>query len=362
MQIQNKKNKPKNILYKEQSLLDEISSLQSEFPAFLNDYFLYMKTYVATSTRIAYLHDLKFFFNYLLIGNNQFNNIKEITIDIIDCFTAKDFNFFISEYSTRYEVIRNDERIIYENSNVSLARKRSSIITMLKFLYRNGQISNNISDAINPIKTHKKTPDNIKKLNIDEAENLIKIVSTGEGLSQKELVYWKQTKKRDLLIILFFVIYGLRVSELEALNISSFNFARNEYKIYRKRGKEVDMPLDNKLKELLIDYIETERNNISNISDEDALFLSTHGGRLIKRSIQNLVKKYTSIVLGSSKNNGFSPHKLRATAASSMIEKGFSIYDVQLLLDHDNVTTTQLYSSHKKNARKEIIDNLDWIK
>ena len=63
--------------------------------------------------------------------------------------------------------------------------------------------------------------------------------------------------------------------------------------------------------------------------------------------------------MGTTRNNGYSPHKLRATAASSMIEKGFSIYDVQNLLDHDNVTTTQLYAAHKKNAKKEII-NKKW--
>lgn len=227
-------------------------------------------------------------------------------------------------------------------------------------MYRNGQIKNNISDGINPIKLPKKSPDAIKKLTVEEAEHLIEIVSSGEGLTNKELDFWEYTKKRDKIIVLFFIMYGLRISELEALNISSFNFSRGEYVIFRKRGKEVEMPLDNKLKLLLIDYIETERAAV-NSTDDDALFLSTQGNRLTKRAIQNLIKKYTSIAMGTTRSNGYSPHKLRATAASSMIEKGFSIYDVQNLLDHDNVTTTQLYAAHKKNAKKEIINKLDWI-
>lgn len=121
------------------------------------------------------------------------------------------------------------------------------------------------------------------------------------------------------------------------------------------------MPLDDRLKTMLQDYIETERNS-PHQKDPDALFLSTQGSRLSKRAIQNLIKKYTAIVMNTSKSNGYSPHKLRATAASSMIEKGFSIYDVQNILDHENVTTTQLYAAHKKNAKKEIIDKLDWLK
>ena len=55
------------------------------------------------------------------------------------------------------------------------------------------------------------------------------------------------------------------------------------------------------------------------------------------------------------------PHKLRATAASSLIQYGFSIYDVQNLLDHENVTTTQLYAAHKKNAKRDLVNNYELL-
>lgn len=360
MKIHNKSNKPDNILLNENTLLDKLTSLQNEFPDYFKDYFLYLRTSVSASTRWAYLNDIHFFCNYLILDHPEIVSIKNIPLAIFNEFTAQDFNFFIGDYCTRYEVHMNGQRIIYENSNTTLSRKKSSIISLFKFMYRNGQIKNNISDGINPIKLPKKSPDAIKKLTVEEAEHLIEIVSSGEGLTNKELDFWEYTKKRDKIIVLFFIMYGLRISELEALNISSFNFSRGEYVIFRKRGKEVEMPLDNKLKLLLIDYIETERAAV-NSTDDDALFLSTQGNRLTKRAIQNLIKKYTSIAMGTTRSNGYSPHKLRATAASSMIEKGFSIYDVQNLLDHDNVTTTQLYAAHKKNAKKEIINKLDWI-
>ena len=203
----------------------------------------------------------------------------------------------------------------------------------------------------------------IKKLTVDEAGKLIDIVSTGKGMTDKELDFWRLTWQRDRLIILLFIIYGLRISELQSLNISSFNLNRNEFKIYRKRGKEVDMPLDEKVKKFLVEYLETERKSSKVLEkDADALFLSRQGSRLTTRAIQNLIKKYTSIAMETSRSKGYSPHKLRATAASSMIEFGFSIYDVQNLLDHDSVLTTQLYAAHRKNAKKEIIENLNWIK
>ena len=61
------------------------------------------------------------------------------------------------------------------------------------------------------------------------------------------------------------------------------------------------------------------------------------------------------------RSKGYSPHKLRATAASSLIQYGFSIYDVQNLLDHENVTTTQLYAAHKKNAKRDVINNYELL-
>ena len=62
------------------------------------------------------------------------------------------------------------------------------------------------------------------------------------------------------------------------------------------------------------------------------------------RQIRELVKKYTAIALKTSSKAGYSPHKLRATAATSLIGRGNSIYDVAALLDHEQVTTTQLYA------------------
>ena len=82
---------------------------------------------------------------------------------------------------------------------------------------------------------------------------------------------------------------------------------------------------------------------------------------MTKLSVQKLVKKYTSIALDTTRENGYSPHKLRATAASSLIQYGFSIYDVQNLLDHDNVTTTQLYAAHKKNAKRDVINQYELL-
>ncbi|CEO05274.1 integrase [[Clostridium] sordellii] len=365
IKIHNKSDKPDNIVIRDNKVIEKCIQIENSLPKFMKDYCIYLKGSVSVTTRLAYLEDIKFFCSYLVETKEVtiVDQIKDISLDDFNQIKARDVNLFLGDYCTRYYKQTEKNTLIYENNNRALARKKSSLSTLFKFLFRNGQIENNITDGFNPIKLPKPQPDAIKRLEIDEVAKMLDSVETGEGLTEKEKVYWRKTKLRDKAILALFVTYGLRLNELRELNISSFNFSRGEFKIYRKRGKEVLMPI-NKTCELVIrDYILNERpkSEMLNEDVEDALFLSLQHKRMDPKSIRQLVKKYTSISMQTSRDNGYSPHKLRATAATSLIQNGFSIYDVQNLLDHDNVTTTQLYAAHKKNVKRDIVNNFEWI-
>ena len=122
------------------------------------------------------------------------------------------------------------------------------------------------------------------------------------------------------------------------------------------------MPLNRSVNMVIQDYIQYERPKDEKVPEEyrDALFLSLQGRRMTERQIRELVKKYTSIALSTSRKAGYSPHKLRATAATSLIGRGNSIFDVQALLDHEQVTTTQLYAQHKKNVKRDLVNEMEW--
>lgn len=363
--IHNKSDKPDNIVIKQNYLIERCLEIERQLPDFMKDFFIYLKSGVALSSRLAYLNDILFFCKYLINETNltTTSTIYNITVTDFNKITAKHINRFIGDYCSRYTIKDNDSIKVMENNNRTLGRKKSSLSVLFKFLYRDEIIKNNITDGFNPIHLPKPQPDAIKRLEIDEVAIMLDIVSTGEHLSEGEKKYWKKTKLRDKAILVLFITYGLRLSELEQLNISSFNFNRGEFRIYRKRGKEVVMPTNKTCEIVIKDYIENERAISSMLDDEykDALFLSLQNRRMTARAIRNLVKKYTSIVLGTTRENGYSPHKLRATAATSLIQQGFSIYDVQNLLDHDNVTTTQLYAAHRKDVKREIVKNFEWI-
>lgn len=363
--IHNKSDKPDNIVVRDSNLIERCISVENNLPKFMKDYFIYLKGSVAVSTRLAYLEDIKFFVNYLVEMQELTiaKDIKDITLDEFNNIKARDINMFLGDYCSRYYKQIKNNTLIFENNNRALARKKSSLSTLFKFLYRNEQIKNNITDGFNPIKLPKPQPDAIKKLEIDEVSKMLEAVENGNGLTDKEKIYWRKTKLRDKAILALFVTYGLRLNELRELNISSFNFSRGEFMIYRKRGKEVLMPINHTCEIVVKDYIYNERTKSDFLDDEnkDALFLSLQNKRITPKAIRQLVKKYTSISMETSREKGYSPHKLRATAATSLIQNGFSIYDVQNLLDHDNVTTTQLYAAHKKHVKRDIIKNFEWL-
>jgi site-specific recombinase XerD len=256
-------------------------------------------------------------------------------------------------------------------------------------------VPKNITDGFDPIRLPKPGDREIKRLEDDEVMTMLDAVTHGTGLSARERVFWQRTRLRDRAILVLFVTYGLRLSELRELNLSSFSFGRGEFKIYRKRGKEATMPLNRTAERALREYIDSERRPVGDAAtpaaergdanrrraedastlggdakkssatpaaerDSDALFLSLRGTRLTERQIRELVKKYTGIALGSGRRAGYSPHKLRATTATSLIERGNSIFDVQELLNHDNITTTQLYAAHRRNAKRELINDMEW--
>lgn len=361
--IHNKSEKPDNIVRKEVLIEEECSGIESELPSFLRGFFIYLKGNVLPMSRLAYLRDIKFFFMFLINETDltRAETPREVKLDDVRDVKAVDVNIFL-DYCRKYRVEKEDSTYIYQNGNKSLARKRSSVSVMFKQLYRDELVPVNITDGFDPIRLPKAGDKEIKALRDDEVMIMLDAVKSGSRLTKKEKQFWEKTRLRDHAMLLIFVTYGLRLSELQQLNLSSFNFGRGEFKVYRKRGKEAMMPLNQSVTAALRAYIESERAPSDSLSEDqkDALFLSLRGTRLTDRQIRQIVKKYTSVALGTGRDDGYSPHKLRATTATSLIERGNSIFDVQELLNHDNVTTTQLYAAHRSNAKRELIKDIEW--
>ena len=365
IRVHNKSDKPDNVVARENEIFEECEKIERELPGWMRGYFMYLRNGVLPMSRLSYLRELRFFLHYLLKETElqeTCTEMKKIQPGDLNKITSMDVNLFI-DYCRRYKV--EDEKgnvTVYENGNAALAHKKSAVSVFFKYLYRDGLVEKNITDGFNPIRVQKPGEREIKALRDEEVRDMLEAVTTGAGLTEHEKAYWEKTRKRDKAILVLFLTYGLRLSELQQLNLSSFNLRRGEFKIYRKRGKESVMPMNQSVTKVLRDYIETERPSSEKLDEEsrDALFLSMRGRRMTARQIRELVKKYTSIVMHTSRKAGYSPHKLRATAATSLIERGNSIFDVAALLDHEQVTTTQLYAKPRQNAKEDLVRDMEW--
>jgi len=363
IKIHNRSDKPDNIVMRQYEIEQECLSIEKELPQFMSGYFSYLKSNVLPLTRLNYLKDVRFFCQYLIdeTALTEATRPRDITQKEFNEIKAVDVNMFI-DWCREYTVEKDEVITVYENSNKTLARKKSSVSVLFKQLYRDDLLDKNITDGFNPIRVQKATEREIKAMQDDEVMIMLDAVTHGTNLTGRERSFWEKTKKRDKAILILFLTYGLRLFELQQLNVSSFNFQRGEFKIYRKRDKEAVMPLNVSVTQAVRDYIDNERPKEEDIPEEhrEALFLSLQKKRMTERSIRELVKKYTSIGMSTSRKGGYSPHKLRATAATSLIGRGNSIFDVQALLDHEQVTTTQLYASHKMNVKRDLVRDMEW--
>ena len=231
VRIHNKSSKPDNIVRREHEIMERSRELEMELPSFMKGFFSYLRTGVLPNTRLAYLFDIRFFCEYLVkeTGLTKAQKPADITAEEFGKIKARDVNVFINDYCRHYRVETETAVYIYENGNRSLSRKKSSLSVLFKYLYRDEIIPKNITDGFDPIKLPKPGEREIKRLEIDEVKKMIDAVFEGNGLTEKEKSYWAKTRYRDTAILVLFITYGLRLYELQQLNVSSFDFNKGEF-------------------------------------------------------------------------------------------------------------------------------------
>ncbi len=142
---------------------------------------------------------------------------------------------------------------------------------------------------------------------------------------------------------------GIRVSELVGLDINNIDFNTNGILIRRKGGKEATVYFGDEVYTALTDYLEIRNRIIPEAGSENALFLSLQNKRMSVRSVENLVKKYASIVTPL---KHITPHKLRSTYGTTLYQETGDIYLVAEVLGHKDVNTTRKHYAAIENDRK----------
>ena len=279
------------------------------------------------------------FINYLQIEKNYSDHtVTNYKIDL------KDFSGSIKdkpiEQVTHVEVRLFLARLKEKNfSKRSVARKMACLRSFFKFLYREGYIKANPAVSLSTPKIDKKLP------LFMNASDVVKLLESPDASDDMGL--------RDRAILETLYSTGIRVSELVGLNKENVDFISGVLKVYGKGKKERLVPVGDKALRAIRAYF--EKIKVTEINEKKPVFLNKSRRRVSDRAVRRIVHKY---IHKTSLNESISPHTLRHSFATHMLDRGADLRSVQELLGHANLSTTQIYTHVTTDRLKAIYDKV----
>lgn len=322
----------------------KLRELQKQLPRFCGEFFRGIESTTSSRTRIAYGYDLVVFFNYLKNENPEIKgmDLRELPVSILDRITATD----IEEYLDYLKYYVTEDGVEHTNKERGIMRKLACLRTLYRYFYKKESIKTNPASIVDMPKIHQKE---IVRLDTDEVSILLDEVETGDKLTKSQQNFHAKTKTRDMAILTLLLGTGIRVSECVGIDINDIDFKNSGIKIRRKGGNETVVYFGEEVEQSLLDYIEERKLIVPVTGDENALFLSLQKRRIGVRAVENLVKKYSSLVTNLKK---ITPHKLRSTYGTALYKETGDIYLVADVLGHKDVNTTKKHYAAIEDERR----------
>lgn len=275
--------------------------------------------------------NIKMFTTYLKLERGlSENSIESYELDV------RKFLIFLSGYNQEFRIEEIDEGIIqeflYSIAEIVAPTTQSRIISGLKnffsYFILEEYIQSSPVELIEGPKTGRKLPDT---LSLEEIDLLIGAIdqSTPEGFRNK---------------VMLEVLYscGLRVSELVGLRLSDLFFEEGFIRVIGKGSKHRFVPIDGYSIELITLYVNTVRSQYTVKKDSsDIIFLNRRGGQLTRAMIFTIIKR---LAVEVELNKNISPHTFRHSFATHLLENGADIRAIQVMLGHESITTTEIYT------------------
>jgi integrase/recombinase XerC len=227
-------------------------------------------------------------------------------------------------------------------SKATIARKLATLRSFYKFLVKRNQLGSNPVAAVRTPKQDKKLP---KFLEYEEVKRL---------LETPPMNNWLGARDRAILETLYST--GIRVSELVALNMDDVDFLGEVVHIRGKGKKERIAPISSSALQVIQHYMEfrNKRAQSNRNFDSKVLFVNKHGRRLSTRSVRRKMDKYLKM---AGLDPSISPHTLRHSFATHMLNNGADLRSVQELLGHQSLSTTQVYTHLTTKKLKEVYES-----
>ena len=291
-------------------------------------HYLSMEKNASPHTCRGYRRDLEEFENFLRSSGTDLSPRGGVEIEKVDRIIIRKYLSFLHR----------------KNKKSSIARKISTLRSFFKYLVREQTISSNPAKSVSSPKVEKTLP---TTLTVDEA---FRLMESPKSISEKPSPEGSRKKSlRDQAILELLYSSGLRVSELVGLNSNQLDLDLGIVRVMGKGRKERIVPVGVKAIEVLKAYLE-ERGMVEG---EEPIFINSLRGRLTARSVGRLIKKY-------SRHSGIfrkiSPHSLRHTFATHLLDAGADIREIQEMLGHSSLSTTQRYTHVSMGKLMEVYD------
>ena len=220
-------------------------------------------------------------------------------------------------------------------SRASVARKLCAIKAYFKYLSREGVIDSNPISGISAQKKAKRLPSAL-------SESDVSVLLAAPNLTDP-----LEIRDRAMLELMYST--GIRVSELVGMDLGSYHRQEALLRVFGKGSKERIVPVGSRARQALGDYLERSRpvlaKKAGKSEEERAFFLNRSGGRMTSRSVERMMKKY---LMESGLLRSSTPHSLRHSFATHLLDAGADIRSVQELLGHSDISTTQIYTEVSK--------------
>jgi len=231
-----------------------------------------------------------------------------------------------------------------DHKKTSVARKLASLRTFFQFLIREGKLESNPAKQVATPKIERKLPNH---LTIEDAVRFIETPDISTDLG-----------RRDRAIVEFLYATGIRVGELVGINLADIDLREKVVRVTGKRKKERMVPFGEPARQAVLLYLEETRGTFLNNCpitqrDPQALFLNYQGTRITTRSVGRLIDKY---IKQCADIHDISPHSLRHTFATHLLDQGADLRDIQELLGHARLSTTQIYTQVSMEKMIEVYD------
>ncbi len=279
--------------------------MKEQLTAFLN--FLESDQNYSQNTIAAYRNDLGQFFEFV----RQYQDItqwSDVTENLIDAYV---------------ESLKN-----HAYASSSIARKVAATKSYFHFLFARGEIKDDPTRKLESPKVKKRKP---QTLTPDEVERLL-IAPRGKK-SPKNL--------RDAALLSVLYATGMRVTEVVSIRLEELDLGTSILNCLNSDGQMRALPLDDETIELLRMYLEKGRPYLAKNGDQEALFLNHRGQQLTRQGLWLIIKAYAK---QANLKGGVTPHTLRHSFAAHKLRSGLDLQEVQQLLGHANISTTQIYT------------------